>query len=114
MTAAVVAVATKRRPSISVHLVSQPTNGMRQAPRYSMKRMYFPGITDIFVVTDPAEIRTISNDARFDRDYKMRQLAADPAFRSSMTTDAAVDECLFAPMVLTMSAFGGEADIIGT
>ena len=34
-----------------------------------MKRTYFPRITDIIVVTDPAEIRTISNDARFDRDY---------------------------------------------
>src|SRR5580692_5845652 len=34
-----------------------------------MKRTYFPGITDIIVVTDPAEIRTISNDARFDRDF---------------------------------------------
>jgi hypothetical protein len=34
-----------------------------------MKRPYFPGITDIVVVTDPAEIRTISNDARFDRDF---------------------------------------------
>ena len=33
-----------------------------------MKRTYFPGITDI-VVTDPAEIRTISNDSRFDRDF---------------------------------------------
>ena len=27
---------------------------------HSMKRTYFPGITDIVVVTDPAEIRTIS------------------------------------------------------
>src|SRR6202043_3274629 len=35
----------------------------------SMKRTYFPGITDIVVVTDPAEIRTISNDSRFDRDF---------------------------------------------
>jgi hypothetical protein len=34
-----------------------------------MKRMYFPGIVDTVVVTDPAEIRTISNDARFDRDF---------------------------------------------
>jgi hypothetical protein len=34
-----------------------------------MKRTYFPGITDIVVVTDPAEIRTISNDLRFDRDF---------------------------------------------
>ena len=34
-----------------------------------MKRTYFPGIIDVVVVTDPAEIRTISNDARFDRDF---------------------------------------------
>jgi hypothetical protein len=34
-----------------------------------MKRTYFPGITDIVEVTDPAEIRTISNDSRFDRDF---------------------------------------------
>ncbi len=34
-----------------------------------MKRTYFPGITDIVDVTDPAEIRTISNDSRFDRDF---------------------------------------------
>ena len=34
-----------------------------------MKRTYFPGIVDIAVVTDPAEIRTISNDSRFDRDF---------------------------------------------
>src|SRR5580692_3315931 len=36
---------------------------------HSMKHTYFPGITDIVVVTDPAEIRTISNDSRFDRDF---------------------------------------------
>ena len=36
---------------------------------HSMKRTYFPGITDIVVVTDPAEIRTISNNSRFDRDF---------------------------------------------
>src|ERR1700686_3190733 len=36
---------------------------------HSMKRTYLPGITDIVVVTDPAEIRTISNDSRFDRDF---------------------------------------------
>jgi hypothetical protein len=36
---------------------------------HSMKRTYFPGITDIVAVTDPAEIRTISNDSRFDRDF---------------------------------------------
>jgi hypothetical protein len=37
-----------------------------------MKRTYFPGITDVVVVTDPAEIRTISNDSRFDRDFIAR------------------------------------------
>jgi hypothetical protein len=36
---------------------------------HRMKRTYFPGITDVVVVTDPAEIRTISNDSRFDRDF---------------------------------------------
>ncbi|MGB9316581.1 MAG: hypothetical protein WCB62_16360 [Pseudolabrys sp.] len=36
---------------------------------HSMKRTYFPGIIDIVVVTDPAEIRTISNDSRLDRDF---------------------------------------------
>jgi len=36
---------------------------------HSMKRTYFPGIIDIVEVTDPAEIRTISNDSRFDRDF---------------------------------------------
>jgi hypothetical protein len=34
-----------------------------------MKSTYFPGITDIVVVTDPAEIRAISNDSRFDREF---------------------------------------------
>src|ERR1700733_2409029 len=34
-----------------------------------MKRTYFPGIIDVVVATDPAEIRTISNDSRFDRDF---------------------------------------------
>jgi hypothetical protein len=36
---------------------------------HSMKRTYFPGITDIVEVTDPAEIRTISNEERFDREF---------------------------------------------
>jgi hypothetical protein len=39
------------------------------ATEHRMKRAYFPGITDIVDVTDPAEIRTISNDSRFDRDF---------------------------------------------
>jgi hypothetical protein len=34
-----------------------------------MKRTYFPGITDVVVVTDPVEIRIISNESRFDRDF---------------------------------------------
>src|SRR5580698_6167752 len=34
-----------------------------------MKRTYIPGITDVVVVTDPVEIRTISNESRFDRDF---------------------------------------------
>jgi hypothetical protein len=34
-----------------------------------MKRIYVPGISDIVVVTDPTEIRTISNESRFDRDF---------------------------------------------
>jgi hypothetical protein len=34
-----------------------------------MKRTHFPGIIDIVVVTDPAEIRTISTDSRFDREF---------------------------------------------
>ena len=36
---------------------------------HSTKRSYFPGVIDISVVTDPAEIRIISNDSRFDRDF---------------------------------------------
>jgi hypothetical protein len=35
---------------------------------------------------------------------KMRQLAADPTLRSSVTTDAAVDECLFAPATVVRQA----------
>src|SRR5580692_11918646 len=34
-----------------------------------MNRTYFPGITDVVVVTDPVEIRTVSNESRFDRDF---------------------------------------------
>src|SRR5271169_3855308 len=34
-----------------------------------MKRTYFPGITDVVVVTDPVEIRIISNESMFDRDF---------------------------------------------
>jgi len=34
-----------------------------------MKRTYVPCISDVVVVTNPIEIRTISNEARFDRDF---------------------------------------------
>ena len=37
-----------------------------------MKRTYFPGITNIVVVTDPAEIRTISNDSMLLMESAMR------------------------------------------
>jgi hypothetical protein len=41
--------------------------------------------------------------------HKMRQLAADPALRFLITTDAAVDECLFAPgAVLRQAKTSGE------
>jgi hypothetical protein len=36
---------------------------------HSMKRTFFPGITDVVVVTDPVEIRTVSNESRFDREF---------------------------------------------
>jgi hypothetical protein len=36
--------------------------------------------------------------------HKMRQLAADPTLRPSMTTQAAVDECLFAPTTVVRQA----------
>ena len=36
--------------------------------------------------------------------HKMRQLAADPTLRSSITTNAAVDECLFSPLTVVRQA----------
>jgi hypothetical protein len=36
---------------------------------HNMKRTYFPGITDVVAVTDPAEIRTVANESTFDRDF---------------------------------------------
>jgi hypothetical protein len=36
--------------------------------------------------------------------HKMRQLAADSALRSSITADAAVDECLFSPVTVVRQA----------
>ena len=57
------------RPGSTVPSSMRSPNGDDANRRSSMKRTYFPGITDIVVVTDPAEIRTISNDSRFDRDF---------------------------------------------
>jgi hypothetical protein len=37
----------------------------------SMNRTYFPGIIDVVVVTDPLEIRTVSNEPSFDRDFEL-------------------------------------------
>ena len=45
------------------------TTPVHRMSDHSMKRTHFPGIVDIVDVTDPAEIRTISNDSRFDRDF---------------------------------------------
>jgi hypothetical protein len=62
-----------------------------------MKRTYFPGITDIVVVTDPAEIRTISNGSRFDRDFiehgpvrNVQRLRKMPAFRRAKDVECRV------------------------
>jgi hypothetical protein len=35
-----------------------------------MKRTYIPGITDVIVLSDPEEIRTVSTEDRFDRDFE--------------------------------------------
>jgi hypothetical protein len=43
--------------------------------------------------------------------HKMRQLVTDLALRSSITTDAVVDECLFAPATVVRQAkTSGEVD----
>jgi hypothetical protein len=44
-------------------------NHSAQRGHPSMKRTYFPGITDVVVVTDPVEIRTVSSGSNFDRDF---------------------------------------------
>src|ERR1700726_2738908 len=54
---------------IGIQQLGVETISAHEMSDHSMKRTYFPGITDIVVVTDPAEIRTISKDSRFDRDF---------------------------------------------
>ena len=48
---------------IGIQQLGVETISAHKTGDHSMKRTYFPGITDIVVVTDPAEIRTISNDS---------------------------------------------------
>src|ERR1700726_2786750 len=56
----------------AVHSAGFETISAHRMSDHRMKRTYFPGITDIVVVTEPAEIRTISNDSTFDRDFIRR------------------------------------------
>ena len=64
-----------------------------------MKRTYFPGITDIFVVTDPAEIRTISNDSRFDRDFIRRGPVRNVLLLRKMLRIFSLNGILFEPLL---------------
>lgn len=36
---------------------------------HGLKRTDIPGVTDVVIVTDPGEIRTVSNDSRLDREF---------------------------------------------
>jgi hypothetical protein len=67
--------------------------------RSSMKRTYFPGITDIVAVTDPAEIRTISNDSRFDRDFILHGPVGNVQRLRKMLRIFSLDGKLFEPML---------------
>jgi hypothetical protein len=64
-----------------------------------MKRTYFPGIIDIIVVTDPAEIRTISNDSRFDRDFILHGPVRNVQRLRNMLRIFSLDGRLFEPML---------------
>src|SRR5580692_11740119 len=64
-----------------------------------MKRTYFPGLIDIVVVTDPAEIRTISNDSRFDRDFILHGPVRDVQRLRKMLRIFSLDGKLFEPML---------------
>jgi hypothetical protein len=64
-----------------------------------MKRTYFPGLIDIVVVTDPAEIRTISNDSRFDRDFILHGPVRDVQRLRKMLRIFSLDGRLFEPLL---------------
>jgi hypothetical protein len=64
-----------------------------------MKRTYFPGITDIVAVTDPAEIRTVSNDLRFDRDFILHGPVRNVQRLRKMLRIFSLDGKLFEPML---------------
>jgi len=64
-----------------------------------MKRTYFLGITDVVVVTDPAEIRTISNDSRFDRDFIGHGPVLNVQRLRKMLRIFSLDGRLFPPML---------------
>jgi hypothetical protein len=64
-----------------------------------MKRTYFPGIIDIVEVTDPAEIRTISNDSRFDRDFIRHGPVRNVQRLRKMLRIFSLNGRLFAPML---------------
>src|ERR1700677_88410 len=66
---------------------------------HSMKRAYFPGIMYIVVVTDPAEIRTISNDSRFDRDFILHGPVGNVRRLRKMLRIFSLDGKLFEPML---------------
>jgi len=66
---------------------------------HNMKRTYFPGITDIVVVTDPEEIRTISNDARFDRDFILHGPVRNVQRLRKMLRIFSLNGRLFEPML---------------
>ena len=66
---------------------------------HSMKRTYFPGIIDIVEVTDPAEIRTISNDSRFDRDFILHGPVGNVRRLRKMLRIFSLDGKLFEPML---------------
>ena len=66
---------------------------------HRMKRTYFPGITDIVVVSDPGEIRTISNDARFDRDFIRHGPVRNVQLLRKMLRIFSLDGKLFEPLL---------------
>ena len=63
-----------------------------------MKRTYFPGVTDVVLVTDPTVIRIIANDSRFDRDYIRRGPVRNAQLLRKMLSIFSVDGRLISPL----------------